>query len=89
MIQLTRTLDLEWAPHNVRVNALCPGPFMTDMNKPILERPEANRFFLDRVPQGRWGRPEELAAAFVFLAADASSFMTGATLVIDGGWTAQ
>lgn len=89
IIQLTRTMALEWAAHGVRVNALCPGPFGTEINTVVQQDPEANRYFLDRIPLGRWGRPEELAAAAVFLAGDASSFMTGATLVIDGGWTAQ
>jgi len=89
VVQLTRTMALEWAPHGVRVNALCPGPFVTEINTPVLDDPEANRFFVDRIPLGRWGRPEELSGAIVFLAGDASSFMTGATLVIDGGWTAQ
>jgi len=79
----------EWASAGVRVNALCPGPFETEINKPVLANPEANRFFIERIPLGRWGRPEELAGAVVFLAGEASSFMTGATLVIDGGWSAQ
>lgn len=89
VIQLTRTMALEWAPHNVRVNALCPGPFMTEINTPVLNDPDANAFFIQRIPLGRWGQPHELAGAIVFLASDASSFMTGATLTIDGGWTAQ
>jgi NAD(P)-dependent dehydrogenase (short-subunit alcohol dehydrogenase family) len=89
VIQLTRTMALEWAAKGVRVNALCPGPFMTDINTVVLNDPAANQFFIDRIPLGRWGRPDELAGAIVFLASDASSFMTGASLVIDGGWTAQ
>lgn len=89
VIQLTRTMALEWAGRGVRVNALCPGPFLTEINTPVLENPAANQFFIDRIPLGRWGRPEELAGAVVLLASDASSFMTGSTLVIDGGWTAQ
>ncbi|HOA71999.1 MAG TPA: glucose 1-dehydrogenase [Phycisphaerae bacterium] len=89
VIQLTRTMALEWASRGVRVNALCPGPFLTEINTPVLNNPEANRFFIERIPLGRWGQPDELAGAVVFLASDASSFMTGASLVIDGGWTAQ
>jgi len=89
LIQLTRTLALEWAPMNVRVNALCPGPFITPMNMTVLDDPETKRQFISRIPLGRWGRPDELIGAVVFLASDASSFMTGTTLTVDGGWTAQ
>jgi NAD(P)-dependent dehydrogenase (short-subunit alcohol dehydrogenase family) len=73
----------------VRANALCPGPFETEINTPVLNDPAASAFFLERIPLGRWGKPRELGGAIVFLASDASSFMTGATLTIDGGWTAQ
>ena len=89
LIQLTRTMALEWAPAGVRANALCPGPFETEINTPVLNDPTASAFFLERIPLGRWGKPRELGGAIVFLASDASSFMTGATLTIDGGWTAQ
>ncbi|GMU23643.1 MAG: 3-oxoacyl-ACP reductase [Phycisphaerae bacterium] len=89
LVQLTRTMALEVAAHGVRVNALCPGPIVTEINTPVLGNPEANAFFLQRIPLGRWGQPHEVGPAAVFLASDASSFMTGATLVIDGGWTAQ
>ena len=85
----TRTLALEWAQYNVRVNAVCPGPFETAMNKALLQNPEVFDYFVSRIPLGRIANPEELAGPIIFLASDASSFMTGATLLIDGGWTAQ
>ena len=88
LVQLTRTLAVEWAPYNVRVNAICPGPFLTELNRPILDDPEKVKFFTDRMPMKRFGRPEELHGAVIFLASEASSFITGTTVYIDGGWTA-
>jgi NAD(P)-dependent dehydrogenase (short-subunit alcohol dehydrogenase family) len=89
LIQLTKVLALEWAPYNVTVNALCPGPFATELNIPVLNNPQANQFFLNHIALGRWGQPEEIGGAIIFLASDASSFMTGSALVFDGGWTAE
>ncbi len=89
ILAMTRTLALEWAPHGVTVNALCPGPFLTEMNAPIMENPEQFEFFRARIPLGRWGNPPEIAGPALFLASDAASFMTGACLFVDGGWTAQ
>ena len=89
LIQLTKVLALEWAAYNVTVNALCPGPFATDLNIPVMNDPQANQYFLNHIPLGRWAQPEELKGVITFLASDASSFMTGAALAFDGGWTAE
>src|SRR3954453_21872927 len=86
---MTKTLALEWAEHGINVNALCPGPFATDINAPLLNDPAANAQIRANVPLGRWGDPVELGPAAVFLASEASSFITGATLFIDGGYTAR
>jgi NAD(P)-dependent dehydrogenase (short-subunit alcohol dehydrogenase family) len=89
VIQMSRVLALEWAKYNITVNALCPGPFATELNIPVMSNPETNQFFLNHIPLGRWGNPEELGGVIVFLASQASSFMTGAAMVVDGGWTAE
>jgi NAD(P)-dependent dehydrogenase (short-subunit alcohol dehydrogenase family) len=89
VLNLTRVLALEWAGRGVTANALCPGPFGTDMNKPLLEDPEKYRAFVAKIPMGRWGELHEVAGAALFLASDASSFVTGSALFVDGGWTAQ
>ena len=89
ILQLTRTLALEWAGTGVTANCICPGPFATPINKPLLDDPEAARAMRDKVPLGRWGDPAELATAVLYFASPASSFTTGAALVVDGGYTAQ
>jgi NAD(P)-dependent dehydrogenase (short-subunit alcohol dehydrogenase family) len=86
---LTRTLALEWATKGVTVNAICPGPFATEMNKQLLNDPAKYRDFVSRIPMGRWGELHEIAGAAVFLASGAAAFVTGSALFVDGGWTAQ
>jgi NAD(P)-dependent dehydrogenase (short-subunit alcohol dehydrogenase family) len=89
VIQLTRTLALEWAPYNITVNAICPGPFATEMNRPLMDDPQVHQTFVSKVPLGRWGEPKEIGGVAIFLASEASSFVTGATIYVDGGYTAQ
>ncbi|GAB4336201.1 MAG: glucose 1-dehydrogenase [Dehalococcoidia bacterium] len=86
--QLTKVLALEWAESNVQVNALAPTYFETELTRPLFEDPERNRFITDRTPMKRWGQPHELAGAVIFLASRASDFITGQTVLVDGGWTA-
>ena len=86
---LTKTLALEWARDGINVNALCPGPFATEINLPLLNDPETRAAMESKIPMGRWGDPEELGPVAVFLASEASSFVTGATIFVDGGYTAQ
>lgn len=88
-VSLTRTLALEWAESGVRVNALCPGWTATDLNRVLWEDPDASRSMTDEIPMGRWGTAEEMVGPAVFLASDASSYMTGHTLVVDGGLSAR
>ncbi len=88
VVNLTRTLALEWAPFNVRCNVICPGPFMTEMNRPLLKEPEKMEAITNAIALKRWGEMHEIGGAAVFLASDASSDVTGSALYVDGGWTA-
>ena len=89
LISLTKSLAVEWGAGGVRVNALCPGWTATDLNKTLWEDPVAGPATIANVPMRRWGNPAEMAGAAIFLASDASSFMTGQALVVDGGQTAS
>jgi NAD(P)-dependent dehydrogenase (short-subunit alcohol dehydrogenase family) len=88
VVQLTRVTAADWAPHGVTANAICPGVFMTEPNQRwARERPEVIDGIRDRTPMGTFGQPEDLGPLAVYLASDAARFMTGAALVIDGGYT--
>ena len=89
LLGMTKALALELAPHNITANGISPGPFATEMNKPILDDPERNAQFLSRIPAGRWGKVEEIGALAVYLCSEAAGFITGTDIVIDGGWIAQ
>jgi NAD(P)-dependent dehydrogenase (short-subunit alcohol dehydrogenase family) len=86
---LTKTLAVEWSRHGVMVNAILPGLFRTEMNAKLLDDTERGREFLMRSPMGRWGKVEELVGAGVFLASEASSFVSGQILAVDGGFLAS
>ena len=89
VLGMTRVLALEWAGTGVTVNAICPGVFGTELNRPLMNDPVKYKEFVAQIPMGRWGEVHEIAGAAVYLASDASSYMTGSCLFVDGGWTAR
>ncbi len=85
---LTRTMCAEWAPHGIQANGIAPGWFRTDLTEPLQADPAFDAWLRTRVPAGRWGEPDELGGAVVFLASAASDFVNGHVLVVDGGLSA-
>lgn len=84
--QLTMAFANEWASKGVTVNAIAPGYIETDNTKPLREDPIRNKAILDRIPAGRWGTPEDLMGTVVFLCSDASNYLNGSVVTVDGGW---
>jgi 2-deoxy-D-gluconate 3-dehydrogenase len=89
LAQLTKALANEWAVHRINVNAIAPGYMSTDNTLALRQDPTRSRQILERIPAGRWGEPEDLAGAAVFLASEASDYVNGHVLVVDGGWLAR
>lgn len=84
--QFVKTAALEWGPHGIRVNCVAPGRTLTAINRHLLSDPKEYAEAIKRIPLGRFGQPEDIARAIAYLASDASSYVTGQTLVVDGGW---
>ncbi|QDU06091.1 Gluconate 5-dehydrogenase [Gimesia chilikensis] len=89
MVQMTRAMGLEFCEYGITCNAICPGPFLTPMNQPFAETEEIKKFIVGAVAMNRWAQMEEIQGAAIFLASNASSYMTGSMVTVDGGWTAR
>ena len=89
VVQMTRALALELAPWAITANAICPGPFLTEMNIPVKDDPKFKEAILGQVALGRWGELHEIQGAAMYLASDAGSYTTGSLITVDGGWTAR
>ena len=89
LLGMTRALALELAEEGITVNGISPGPFATEMNRPLMESAELNAQFLASVPLGRWGKVEEIGKLAVYLCSEDAGFITGTDILIDGGWCAR
>jgi NAD(P)-dependent dehydrogenase (short-subunit alcohol dehydrogenase family) len=89
VVNMTKGLGLELAPFNINVNAICPGPFLTEMNLPLADTEEFKNFIVGATALARWARLEEIQGIALLLASDASSYMCGSIIPVDGGWTAK
>ena len=89
LLGMTRALALELAAEGITVNGISPGPFATEMNRPLMENVEMNAQFLSNIPLGRWGKVEEIGQLAVYLCSEEAGFITGTDILIDGGWTAR
>ena len=85
---LTQAMAAEWAEHNIQANAIGPGYMLTDMNQPLIDNPQFDAWVKGRTPSRRWGKPEELVGAAIFLASSASDYVNGQLIYVDGGFTA-
>ena len=86
---LTKSMATEWGKYNIRANAIAPGYFATDMTRPLVEDAAFDAWVKRNVPLGRWGDPSELVGTAIFLASEASSYINGCTICVDGGWRAS
>lgn len=84
--QFTKSLSNEWASQGVNVNCIAPGYMATEMNTALIADATRSRQIMDRIPAGRWGKPEDMVGAVVYLASDASDYVNGSTITVDGGW---
>ncbi|MEQ6390668.1 2-dehydro-3-deoxy-D-gluconate 5-dehydrogenase KduD [Bacillaceae bacterium S4-13-58] len=86
VMQFTKTLSNEWAKHGININCIAPGYMATEMNTALIHDESRNQQILDRIPAGRWGSPEDMKGAVIFLASTASDYINGYTIAVDGGW---
>ncbi|MEZ4737681.1 MAG: 2-dehydro-3-deoxy-D-gluconate 5-dehydrogenase KduD [Caldilineaceae bacterium] len=86
LVGMTQALGNEWARHGINVNAIAPGYIVTDNTEALRNDPDRSKAILERIPAGRWGTPDDLAGVTLFLASAASNYVTGSTIIVDGGW---